>query len=177
MSLELMQAFDFTAEDLSYNRMGQLSPRQMEMYKKADTKSSVFAFFVMIGFGVGAYFVLSPFWAQGLSLGENVGRLIGGIILAGIALFFLYALFEKTEPKIRSAKGKIKFVVKETDSTDADGTTSTSTTHYVVVGDEYFSVDRKKYQHLEQGHIYIFYQESSVLGRVIAVEYIGPPQE
>ena len=176
MNTELMQAFDFTADDLPYNRTGALSPRQLNKFKASNTRSGIFAFIIMLGFGVGAYFTLSPFWAEKLVIADNLGRLIGGIVLTVISLFFLFTLFENVQPTIKSARGKVQFVVKESDTPHEDGTVTTSTTHYVVIGNEYFPVDKKQYQYLKQGHIYTFYKEVSVLGRVISVEYVGPPE-
>ena len=176
MSTELMKAFDFTADDLVQNKMGKLSPRQMKRYKSASKRGTVASFFIMLAFGIGAYFTLLPFLSEGLPVTGNLIRLIGGVVLAGIALFFLYAMFEKDNPVIRSAQGKVQFVSRESDSTDQDGTVTSSTSYYLVVGDEHFSINSGQYQFFNQGHIYAIYQEVSVLSRIISVEYIGPPE-
>jgi hypothetical protein len=176
MSAELMKAFDFTADDLAHNKAGKLSPRQLQRFKKASNRSSIFAFLVMLAFGIGAYFTLSPFLLDGLPIPGNIVRLIGGIILAGLSLFFLYALFEKDKPVIKSAQGKIQFVSRESDMTHDDGTVTSSTYYYVVIGNEQFSINSGQYQYFNQGHIYAIYKEVSVLSRILSIEYIGPPE-
>jgi hypothetical protein len=176
MSAELMKAFDFNADDLSHNKAGKLSPRQAKRFKKASNRAWIFAFIVMLGFGGGAYFTLSPFLIDGLPLAGNIVRLIGGIILAGIALFFLYTIFEKDEPVIKSAQGKIQFVSRESDMTHDDGTVTSSTSYYVVIGDEQFTINSGQYQYFNQGHIYAIYKEVSVLSKILSIEYIGPSE-
>jgi len=176
MTTELMQAFDFTADDLAHNRTGQLSPRQVKRFKKASTRSRIVAFFVALAFGFGAYIVLLPFIDQGLVPGENLVRLIGGIVLAGLALFFLFAMFEKDKPVIKSAQGKVQFVSRDSDVTHDDGTVTSSTSYYVVIGDEQFSIDSGQYQFFNQGHVYTIYREASELSGILSVEYHGPPE-
>lgn len=97
-------------------------------------------------------------------------------MLAGIALFFLYAMFEKDKPVIQSAQGKIQFVSRESDMTHDDGSITSSTSYYVVIGNERFSIDSGKYQFFNQGHIYAIYKELSLLSGILSIEYIGPPE-
>jgi hypothetical protein len=177
MSTELMEAFDFTADDLAYNKAEKLSPRQLARYKKAMRRGSILFFFVVLGFGAGAYFTLLPF-LQGHSVSDNLGRLIGGVVLAGLALLFLVfifqSLFQKVKPVILSAQGEAQFVSRDSSTTDAEGNTISSTTYYVVIGGHEFDVGRDKYQAFKQGHIYAIYKDA-FLG-VLSVEYIGPPE-
>ena len=174
MNPELMQAFDFTADDLAYNKAGKLSPRQAAKYNKTMKQGNALLFIVMVGFAIGAFFTLRPFILQGLSMADNVARFIGGIVLVVIGLWILYSLFQKDSPVVTSAQGKAQFVSRETYDTDADGNTNSSTLYYVVLGDEEFSVGRDKYQLFEQGHFYAIYKEAYM--GVISVEYIGPPK-
>lgn len=176
MTTELMQAFDFTADDLAHNKAGTLSPRQLERYQKTSSKSRVVAFLVTLAFGIGAYFTLLPFISQESALTDNLTRLIGGIVLAGLSLFFLFTIFEKDKPVIKSAKGKVQFISRESDMTHDDGTVTSSTSYYLVIGDEQFSVDSGQYQFFNQGHIYTIYREASMLSGIISVEYHGPPE-
>lgn len=176
MSLELMQAFDFTSEDLAINKSGKLSPRQIKRYKKASNRGRIASFFIMLAFGVGAYFTLRPFFFEGLAVAGNLVRLIGGIVLTGVALFFLYAMFEKDKPVVKSAEGKVQFVSRESETPLSDGTSTTTTTYYVVIGDERFVVGPDKYQLFNQGDIYAIYKEVSVLSSILSIEYIGPSE-
>ncbi|HSG45749.1 MAG TPA: hypothetical protein VLA72_21610 [Anaerolineales bacterium] len=175
MTTELMQAFDFTSDDLAHNKSGNLSPRQLERYQKTSSKSRVVALFVTLAFGVGAYFTLLPFISQESALTENLTKLIGGIVLAGLSFFFLLTIFEKDKPVIKSARGKVQFISRESDMTHDDGTVTSSTSYYVVIGDEQFSVDSSQYQFFNQGHIYTIYREASILSRIVSIEYHGPP--
>jgi len=171
-----MKAFDFTADDLAQNKAGRLSPCQLKRLKRASNRGRIVSFFVMLAFGIGAYFTLSPFLIDGLMIVGNIVRLIGGIILAGLALFFLYAIFERDKPVVKSAQGKIQFISRESDMTHDDGTVTSSTSYYVVIGDERFTVNSGQYQFFNQGHIYAIYKETSMLGKILSIEYIGPPE-
>ena len=84
-------------------------------------------------------------------------------------------MFEKDRPVLKSAEGKVQFISRESDMTHDDGTVTSSTSYYVVIGDERFSIDSGQYQFFNQGHIYAIYKEASVLGSIISIEYIGPP--
>lgn len=172
MNSELMQAFDFTEEDLMFNKTGKLSSRQAGRYKRSDTRAKVFGFFVMLGSGAGTFFTLRPFFLEGLSISDHLGRFIGGVVLAGLALFFLYALFEKSEPVILSAQGPAQFVIRKIRSSDQG---SYSTRYYVVLGGHEIDVGKDKYPVFKQGYIYAIYQEPSI--GILSVEYIGPPAE
>jgi hypothetical protein len=176
MSVELMNAFDFTADDLAHNKAGKLSARQLKRLQKASNKGRIVSFFVMLAFGIGAYFTLSPFLLDELTVAGNIVRLIGGIILAGVSVFFLYAIFERDNPVIKSAQGKVQFVSRESDTTHDDGTVTSSTSYYVVIGNEQFPINSGQYQYFNQGHIYTIYKEVSVLSRILSIEYIGPPE-
>ena len=174
MSTELMKAFNFTADDLAHNKRGELSSQQAARFSKASKKSAVLFFLFTLGFGTGAYFALAPFILQGLSITGNIDRLIGGIVLAGLALFLFYLVFQKDEASVESVQGKAQFVSRESSSTDSDGHVSDSTNYYVVIGDHEFDIGREKYKVFNQGHIYTIYNAKSLLG-ILSVEYIGSP--
>ena len=176
MSTELMQTFDFTADDLAHNKAGKLSPRQMKQYRNASNRGRIFSFFVMLAFGIAAYFTLLPFGSEGLALKDDLVRLIGGIVLTGLSLFFLYAMFGKDVPVVKSAQGKVQFVSRDSDMTHDDGTVTSSTSYYVVIGDEQFTINSGQYQFFNQGHVYAIYKETSVLSKILSVEYFGPQE-
>lgn len=176
MTTELMQAFDFTTDDLAHNKVGKLSPRQLKRYQSTSIKSRVVAFLVMLAFGLGAYFTLLPFISQEISLTDNLIRLLGGIALVGLAIFFLFTIFEKDKPTIKSAQGKVQFISRENTMRHDDGSVTSSTSYYVVIGDEQFPIDSGHYQFFNQGHIYTIYKEASMLSKILSVEYHGPPE-
>ena len=174
MSIELMKAFNFTADDLAHNKMGKLSAQQTARFSKTSKKGTVLLILLTLGLGTGAYFTLAPFILQGLGITGNVDRLIGGIVLTGLALFFFYLGFQKDEPGIESAQGKAQFISRESSSTDSEGHVSHFTNYYVVIGDHEFDIGREKYKLFNQGHIYTVYNAKSLLG-ILSVEYNGPP--
>jgi len=176
MSAELMKAFEFTADDLAHNKMGKLSPRQAKRYKKSSNRGNIALFFIMLAFGIAAFFTLLPFFLDGLAITDNLARLIGGLVLAGLTLFFFYLMFQKDEPVIKGAQGKVQFVSRESDTTHDDGTVTSSTSYYVLIGDERFTINSEQYQFFNQGHIYAIYKETSMLGKILSIEYIGPPE-
>ncbi len=170
MTTELMKAFDFTAEDLAFNKMQQLSPRQTRRLKKNRGQTTVGLTLFMLAIGTGAVFTLLPFIRQTLSITDDVGRLIGGVVLAGLSLIILFLLLMgDEEPVVKSVRGKAQFLRKES---DVDNEVS-STSYYVVIGEREFVVERDKYQALTQGHIYTIY--SAVGLGILSIEYIGPP--
>ena len=170
-----MKAFDFTENDLANNRIGKLSPRQADRYKRSNTWGKVLFFFLMLGFGVGTYFTLGPILLKNLSIHDHLGQFIGGVILDGLALLFLYFLFEKESPVIRSVQGPVQFVTREAEMPGADGQTYHSTRYYVVIDGHEFDVGSDRYPLFKQGHIYAIYSE--VFIGILSVEYIGPPAE
>lgn len=173
-----MQAFNFTAEDLAYNKASKLSPPQIARYKKSMRAGSVLFFFLMLILWATAYFTLQPF-LEGLPISGNLGRLIGGVVQIGFAILFLVfvlqALFQEIKPVFINARGKAQFVSRDHSTTDSQGSTISSTTYYVVIDDHEFDVGRDKYQVFKQGHIYAIYNDA-FLG-VLSVEYIGPPED
>jgi hypothetical protein len=174
MIAELMNAFDFTAEDLTLNKSGQLSARQLDRLADWSRRTKIGSVIVALILGTVAVFVMLPI-AQTLSLEGNVGRLIGGLALAAVALLFFSALFDKQKIDIQSAQGKAQFVRRDTDTTDEDGIVTTTTSHYVVIGGHEFTVKTKQYDAFNQGHIYTVYHMQHPLG-ILSIEYVGPPE-
>jgi hypothetical protein len=175
MTTELMSAFNFTTNDLAFNKKIKLSPEQAAQFAKKNKKSSGLVFLFTLAFGAGAYFSLQPFILQGLSITDNLSRFIGGVVLTGLALFFFYLLFQKDEPLIESMQGKAQFISRENSSTDADGLVTHFTSYYVLIGEHEFDIEREKYQAFNQGHIYKIFKENSLLG-ILSIEYIGPSE-
>ena len=173
MTTELMKAFDFTAEDLSYNKMGKLSPGQAARFAQKKRTGIILFIVLTLAAGVGSFFVLQPFLLEGIAISDNLGRFVGGVALAGLTLLFLYFSFQTDGPVIQKAQGKAQFISREENRTDAEGHTTHETGYYVLIGDHEFSVDRDKVQAFEQGHIYTVYNENFLTG-ILSVEYNGP---
>ena len=178
MSTELMKAFNFTADDLAHNKAGKLSPSQVARYKRAMRGGGILFFFLMLICWVATYFTLVPF-SQGLSISDNLGRLIGGVVLVGLALLFLVFTFQSLFPKIKpafiNAQGKAQFVSRDSSTPNSQGGSTTSTSYYVVIdGNEYDIGGSDKYEAFEQGHIYAIYMDAFI--GILSVEHIGPPE-
>jgi hypothetical protein len=174
MTTELMKAFDFTAEDLSYNKMGKLSPGQAARFSRKKGTGIVVFIVLTLAAGIGTFFVLQPFLLEGIAISDNAGRFIGGCVLAGLTLLFLYFSFQTDGPVIKKSQGKAQFVRREESTMDDEGHTTTDIMYYVVIGDREFGIDRDKVQVFEQGHIYTVYNDNFLLG-ILSIEYNGPP--
>jgi hypothetical protein len=78
-----MQLFDFTAEDLTYNRKGALSPRQLARVTKKRRAQKL----VLAALGLGLTCLLGGGLAMGggLSLSTHSAAGVGMLVSAGIA--------------------------------------------------------------------------------------------
>jgi hypothetical protein len=173
MTTELMKAFDFTAEDLSYNKAGKLSPQQATRFTRKKRMGIILFIVLTLAAGVGAFITLQSFLLEETAISDNIGRFIGGCALAGLTLLFLYFSFQTDGPVIQKAQGKAQIISREESRTDAEGHTTHETGYHVVIGEHEFSVDRDKVQVFEQGHIYTVYNENFLAG-ILSVEYNGP---
>ena len=177
MSADLMSAFQYTAEDLSYNRRGELSPGQAGRLKRSYKQGGILFFVLVPACAAGAYFILSPFLLQDLPLEENLGKLVGGLVLSALALFFLYLsvalFFDRDRPIVRQVEGEARLVSRESDTTDPDGLVTTYSMNYLVIGEQEFSLEAEKQGAFQHGHRYRIFHER-FLG-ILSVEYLGPP--
>jgi hypothetical protein len=167
MTITLMEAFDFTADDLAFNKRGQLSPGQTARFEKTGRKNKVLHFIITLGFGAGAYFTLLPFVLQRISITDNLGRLVGGVVLTGFALLFFYFLVTKDEVNIQKVQGKAQFVRRKN--------SRSSSSYNVVIGGQTFNIGYDKYEAFNQDHIYTIYNDVTLLG-ILSIEYIGLPE-
>ncbi len=157
--------YEFTEEDLKYNRRGQLSPSQKEWLKMIARGARSFSWkgaFITIGFALfGLCIVL------GLSLQNERSRaalfsdpmnlivLIGIIpLILGIlalAIFLNYRNANKLENAvISSASGVVRF---DTDSSGESGIT----TYFVIVGKKKFKFGDDMSSTFKAGEKYKFY--------------------
>jgi|SRR5665811_510964 len=151
MNTELMEAFDFTAEDLASNELNRLSPRQAQRFAKNRKRDIVVLIIFMLGFAAVAVFLLLPFIRQEQSISSNLGRFIFGVVLAILSLLIFLVLLKREEPVVKSVQGKAQFVQKEIPGVeDRSGYTEYS----VVIGEHKFAIEMDKYEAFNQGHIY-----------------------
>lgn len=175
MSVDLMSAFDFSVEDLSANKSGQLSARQLERLAKADRKQKItLAIFGTLGVAIGT-FLLMPV-ILGLTTENKIGFLVGGVIVGGLGLLFLSGLFDKPRTDISVTQGKAQFVSRESSTHDEDGGVTYHTSYYVVIGGKDFQVKSSQYEAFNQGHVYTVYHAPHPLN-ILSIEYVGPPPE
>jgi hypothetical protein len=175
-----MTAFDFTAEDLDFNRRGQLSPRQTKQIMDRTRKQKrTMLIAALVGIGIGTYLAL-PF-IQEMSLeAASLGQLIGAVVVLGLSLLFFSGLSEKPSGQVIPVEGRVQFISRESSTTHEDGTMTTDTLFYIVVGKEEFQVRTDQFDAFTQGHVYRFYKAGNSVfesSNILSIEHLGPPQE
>lgn len=102
-SPQLMQAFDFTPEELRINQSGQLSPRQKSILDQIDTQQTLDLGCVFIVFGVGALLVFSAcalfFNIQALLSSLLIILPLIGVILVGIVVMAIIYHYKGTQDR------------------------------------------------------------------------------
>jgi hypothetical protein len=180
MTDKLMTAFDFTSEDLEYNRRGQLSPRQTkQLLDRTRKQKLVFLVASVVGLGIGVYLIL-PFVLEMSLQAANLGQLIGAAVALGLSALFFFGLWDKPGGDVIPVEGRVQFISRESSTTREDGGMDTHTNFYIVVGENEIGVKSSQYDAFTQGHMYRVYRsgisefESS---EILSIEYLGPPQE
>ena len=172
----LMEAFNFTDEDLSYNRQGQLSPRQMERLASADRKGKVTVVIASLVTGAIAIGLLLPF-IQAMSLeAANLGRAICGVPLIFLSILFFFGLFRRPDRGVKMVEGRVQFVSRDS-TTQQDEAVVTTTGFYIIVGEKEFPVKTEQYNAFTQGHVYRVYHGVAATLGILSVEYVGPPPD
>jgi len=170
----LLDAFNFTEEDLLYNRQGQLSPRQIENLASADRRGKVAIAIASLVSAAIAIGLLLPF-IQAMSLeAANLGRAICGVPIFLLAILFFFGIFRKPDRGVKQIEGVVQFVSRDSTTTQDDTVVST-TGFYILVGEKEFPVKTEQYKVFTQGHIYrVYYGVAASMG-ILSVEYLGPP--
>ena len=157
--------YEFTQEDLKYNKRGQLSPRQLEWLKMIAQGTRSFSWrsaFISIGFTLlGLCIVMALFlqnedaraalFADPMNLVMFIAivPLILGIL--ALVIFLNHRNANKLENAvISSASGQVRF------DYDSSGQ-SHITTHYVIVGKRKFKFGNDMSSVFEEGEKYKFY--------------------
>ena len=157
--------YEFTEEDLKYNKRGQLSPSQKEWLKMIAQGSRSWSWkgaFITIGFALfGLCIVIALFLQNERSRAALFADPTNLIILAGmiplilgvlaLAIFFNYRNANKLENAvISSASGAVLF--------DEDiSSTSAITSYYVFVGKKRFTFGDEMSATFKEGEKYKFY--------------------
>ena len=170
MSAELMQVFDFTSEDLAANQQGRLSDQQRQRAAAGMRRTKITMVIAILVLATIAMYVLLPV-VRTLSIEGNVGGLVGGGLLAGLALLLFTGLFEKPPSQFESAQGKAQFVQRES-SVHQDDQVMFTTHNYVVIGEYDLSIKKEQYALFTEGHVYRAYYGQEPLG-LLSIEYVG----
>lgn len=159
MTTRLMQAFDFTLEDLEYNRRGALSPRQTARVTKKRRAQKIFLLalgllLACVGGGVMA-------WQGFSSLPQDSSAGIGMLVGAGVfALFGAPLIFLGVKPmravKVAAAKGAAR-VARVQRTRRVNNSTSTYIATELHLADKIFTVPDETFPELEDGAAYAVY--------------------
>ena len=173
MAVDLKDAFGFTTDELALNKSGQLSRRQRAQAVKQANRKKVTSVILALVAGAIAIYSLLPF-VRTFSMAGGVDRLIGGSVFAVLSLLFFTALWQKPALDVQHVQGKVQFVRRDSDVVEDDNRVITTTTYYLVIGEQEFAIDRSKYEAFDQGHVYAIYYLTPAQG-ILSAEYIGPP--
>ncbi len=159
MTARLMQALDFTPEDLAYNRRGALSPRQTA---RLTSKRRAFKLFLLtlglllacVGGGIMAWQGVSSL-VQDSSAG--IGMLVGAgvFVLSGAPLIFM-GLKPMRPVKVAAAKGAAR-MARVQRTRRVNNSTSTYVATELHLADKIFTVPDAAFPDLEDGAAYAVY--------------------
>lgn len=156
-SSQLMRDFNFSEEDLIYNRRGEISPRQAAE-EKTDAQGCRRAsgMFVLV---VAAVIVLGIVtgWEilQGLSVPLGI---FGAVALGAFAL-----TYSKDAPRVAAARGAAKLTM---DRERNQGVAY----HALIVNGTYFRIPAAAYEHLIEGASYAVYYFPAQSKRILSIE-------
>lgn len=165
--MELRDFFKFDEADLSANRLGRLSERQLATIQKDSRKAKRYG----IGIGMGlillaaaiSYGIYNQVGQGGTTLSDVIGGIITVVIIFGVfALISFWVAFMKLDLTLASAEGKVDFVkVEKTERTkSATGSTHTRTVQVYelrVGGVNFHNVPEKLLNLMEEGDFYAVY--------------------
>jgi hypothetical protein len=157
--------YEFTQDDLKYNKRGQLSPSQQEWLKGIARGTRGFSWrsaFIAIGFtvlGLGIMFVLylqnersrAALFSDPMNLLVLAGVVPLVILILAAAIFFNYRTANKLDNAVLSSvSGAIRF---DQDSSGENGLT----TYYIIVGKKKFKFGDDMSGAFKEGEKYKFY--------------------
>lgn len=149
-SPQLMQAFDFTPEELRINQSGQLSPRQKTLLDQIDIQQTLDMGCVFLVFGIGALLLFGIcallFNLQAVLLSIiNILPLIGLIVLGLIGMAIVYHYKGKQErrdqPDVLTIEGTI--TLKENDG-------GFNARQFLTISEHEFRITPQMYDTLKQ---------------------------
>lgn len=174
MNSDLMQAFNFTADDLAHNKQGRLSPRQINRLKVNNRVGAVVMLVLLFVSVVLTLVLFWPFIFSGLVLIDGLFRLLGGLVLGFLSLLFFANffrfLFRTSNRVITKVVGDLRGVINRKER-DHEG--DKVTVYYVLIGEQEIPIWERQSRLFQDGHTYAIYIDK-ILGN-ISVEHLGGP--
>lgn len=141
---EVQRLLHFTSTDLPYNRRGELSPEQLELWKKSERgcrRNLLLLLLAMLGIAALAFFV---FQEEGLRLSVGIGSLVMAALFA--AGFVLMSTPTPDFDKLYTISGESRLDI---------GASTQGAKHYMlVIGKTDFTITKALYDVLEHGAPY-----------------------
>jgi len=176
MNSDLMRAFNFTADDLTHNKQGRLSPRQAARLKTNNRLGAIVMFVFLLPSAAFTFVVLRPIIFKEMAPFDDLWRLLSGVALLLLSLLFFgnffRFLFRKKNPVVAKVMGMVSTVISR-EERDHEG--DRVTVHYVVIGDNEIHIQQRQAAVFQEGHTYVIYRDA-VLGN-LSVEHLGGPPE
>ncbi len=153
--------FQFESGDISYNRRGELSPRQQQV-KRAESRGCLTRLLAVLG-AAAALFVIGLFVLEG-----EIGELVGGIGITGILmttpfLIIYLASARKSTNQVLTVDGTAKLSMGYTKGTNKY--------YMVVINDVDFRVNQMVYDAFEEDTRYIvYYTRAGSMNSIVSLE-------
>jgi len=176
MNSDLLHAFNFTEDDLVYNRRGTLSPRQAARYKSNNRIGAIVMIILLIPSAVATFYIWWPILFGEKALLEDLWRLFGGSILTFVTLLLFLNLIKfllrKKDPVVTKIEGKVGGVISR-EERDHEG--DKVIIHYVVIDGQEIQIQKRQASVFREGHTYAMYR-NAVLGNLAVEQRGGPPE-
>ncbi|PWH15739.1 MAG: hypothetical protein DDG60_05310 [Anaerolineae bacterium] len=159
MTTRLMQLFEFTQEDLAYNRQGRLSPRQTARLtsKRRGFKLILLVLGLTLACGGGGALAVLGILSVSQSTVTGLGMLVGAGIFALLGAPFIFLGIKPMSPvKIAVAQGPIR-LARVQRTRRVNNSTSTYVATELHLADKIFTVPDESFSALEEGAAYAVY--------------------
>lgn len=176
MNSDLMRVSNFTADDLTHNKQGGLSPRQAARLKTNNRIGAIVMFIFLVPSAIFTFVVLRPVIFKEVAPFDDLFRLLGGVALLLLSLLFFGNFFKfllrKKNPVVTKVQRKVSSVISR-EERDHEG--DKVTVHYVVIGEEEINIKERQAVVFQEGYTYAICRDA-VLGN-LSVEHLGGPPE
>lgn len=171
-SPQLMQAFDFTPEELRINQSGQLSPRQRTMLDQIDTQQTldigcVLVVFTLVGmlifFACALFFNLQALLSSLVNILPLIAVLVVGFLVVAVVYHFKGQQERRDQPDVLTLEGTI--TLKESDG-------GFNARQFLTINGHEFRITPPIYDTLKQypeGVLYRIYY-SQAFNKILSIE-------